>query len=230
MTQPKLVALSGLIATLLATGAASAHVSISSGPATSDKSQEIAFSVGHGCEGADTSSVTIEIPAGVTSVRPMSSDFGRVEVTTDDAGVVTAVTWSKIASTVLPADIAFYKFVVRLKTPNQAFTTLYFPAHQTCTDSEGNESSVDWVALEETPDAEPAPSLVVVPPHYPGWNKLTVSADISDLAVYFADAQIVWKDDSAYSINPTTVELIGQTEGVTLLRSLRAQDQVWVRY
>jgi periplasmic copper chaperone A len=230
MIQPKILALHGLVAALLASGGVSAHISISSGPATANKSQEVAFSVGHGCEGADTSAVTVEIPAGVTSVRPMSSDFGRVEVTTDDAGVVTAVTWTKIASTVLPADIAFYKLVVRLKTPDQAFTTLFFPAHQTCTDAEGNESSVDWVALEDTPDAEPAPSLVVVAPRYPGWNKLTVSEDISDLAVYFADAQIVWKGDSAYSINPTTVELIGQTEGVTPLSSLRAKDEIWVRY
>jgi uncharacterized protein YcnI len=228
--QPKTTAIGVVLTALFASGAASAHVSISSGPATANKSQEIIFGVGHGCEGADTSSVTVEIPAGVTSVRPMTSDFGQIAVVADDAGVVTAVTWTKVASTVLPADVAFYKLTVRLKTPDQPFSTLYFPAHQTCMDAEGNESVVDWVALEETPDAEPAPSLVIVPQHYPGWNKLTVSQDISDLAAFFPDASIVWKGDAAYSINPTTVELIGQTEGVTLLESLRAKDEIWVKY
>ncbi len=230
MFQPKTTALGALLAALLSTVAAPAHVSISSGPAVANKSQEVAFGVGHGCEGADTSAVTIEIPPGVTSVRPMASDFGPVSVTSDDAGVVTAVTWTKIASTGLPADVGFYKLGVRLKTPDRAFSTLFFPTHQTCTDADGNASVVDWVALEETPDAEPAPSLVVVPQRYPGWNKLEVSEDISDLAVYFADAQIVWKGDAAYSPNPTTVALIEETEGVTLLDSLRAGDEIWVRY
>jgi uncharacterized protein YcnI len=230
MIQPKTTALGALFTALLCGSAASAHVSISSGPAVANKSQEVAFSVGHGCEGADTSAVTVEIPPGVTSVRPMTSDFGQVDVTTDDAGVVTAVTWTKIASTILPSDIAYYKLILRLKTPEQAFTTLFFPAHQTCTDAGGAQTVVDWVALEETPDAEPAPSLVVVPAHYPGWNKLTVKDDIADLAAYFGDAQIVWRADAAYSVNPTTVELIGQTEGVTLLDSLRAKDEIWVKY
>lgn len=228
--QLKTTALSLGLAALFTSGAATAHISISSGPARANQSQEISFGVGHGCEGADTSAVTIEIPEGVTSVRPMSSDFGQVDVTTDDAGTVTAVTWTKNASSVLASDVAFYKLVVRLKTPDAAFSTLYFPAHQTCTDADGKDTVVDWVALEETSEAEPAPSLVVVPQHYPGWNKLTVSQDISDLAAFFPDAQIVWKGDAAYSINPTTVELIGETEGVTLLESLRAKDEIWVRY
>jgi periplasmic copper chaperone A len=228
--QPRTTALCVALAALSATALAPAHISISSGPATANKSQEVAFSVGHGCEGADTASVTVEIPEGVTSVRPMTSDFGQTSLTTDDAGVVTAVTWTKLSSSVLPADVAYYKLIVRLKTPDAPFSTLHFPTHQTCLDADGKESVVDWVALEETPDAEPAPALTIVPPRFPGWNKLTVSQDISDLAVFFADAQIVWKGDAAYSINPTTVELIGETDGVTRLEKLRAKDEVWVRY
>lgn len=230
MTQLKTTALGALLAASLTTVAASAHVSISSGPAMANKSQEIVFGVGHGCEGADTSAVTIEMPAEVTSVRPMTSDFGPIAVAADDAGLVTAVTWTKIASTVLPADVAYYELSVRLKTPDQPFTTLFFPTHQTCTDADGNETVVDWVALEETADAEPAPRLIVVPQHFPGWNKFTTSEDIADLAAYFSDAQIVWQGDRAYSINPTTLELIGQTEGVTALNSLKGGDEIWVRY
>lgn len=218
------------LAAVVTTSLASAHISIGSGPATANTSQEVTFNVGHGCEGADTSAVVIEIPDGVTSVRPMSSDFGQVDVVTDSAGTVTAVSWTKAASSVLASDIAFYKLVVRLKTPDKPFSTLYFPTHQTCVDAEGNESVVDWVALEETADSEPAPALSVLPARYPGWNKLTVAEDISDLSAFFSNAQIVWKDDLAYSINPTTVELIGETKGVGQLASLNAGDEIWVRY
>lgn len=225
-----MLALGFSLAALCATAAAPAHVSIVSGPAAANQTQEVVFSVGHGCEGLDTSSITIDIPPEVTSVRPMPSDFGKLSIATDDAGTVTAVTWTKLSSTVLPTDLAYYKLVVRLKTPDAAFSTLYFPAHQTCIDAEGNELTVDWAALEETPDTEPAPSLVVVPQRYPGWNKLKVSRDITDLSAFFPDAQIVWKGDAAWSINPTTRELIGETEGATLLASLRRNDEIWVRY
>ncbi|AKU92675.1 hypothetical protein [Vulgatibacter incomptus] len=38
------------------------------------------------------------------------------------------------------------------------------------------------------------------------------------------------RGDAAYSTNPTTAELIGQTDGVTMLQSLKADDEIWVRY
>jgi len=228
--KPGRIARCSALVLLLAAGGASAHVSIISGPAPANKTQEVVFGVGHGCEGADTSAISIDIPPEVTSVRPLSSDFGPLSVTTDDAGTVTAVSWKKLASTILPADVAYYKLVVRLKTPEQAFSTLLFPVQQTCMNAEGHETVVDWAAAEETEDAEPAPSLAIVPPHYPGWNKFSVSHGVSNLDAFFGDAQIVWRGDAAYSINPTTVELIGETEGVTRLSSLRAGDEIWVRY
>ena len=77
------------------TSTADAHVSISSGPAAANKSQKIVFSVGHGCEGADTLSIRVEIPAAVTSVRALRSDFGKPSVEKDGTGAVTAVTWQK---------------------------------------------------------------------------------------------------------------------------------------
>jgi hypothetical protein len=57
-----------------------------------------------------------------------------------------------------------------------------------------------------------------------------VPSDVDDLAVYFADALIVWKDDAAYSVNPATLELIANTPGVSTLGSLAAGDSIWVRY
>src|SRR4051812_49062325 len=100
MQRPILTAtLAGLAA--LVSSTAQAHVSIASGPAFANTSQEVAFGVGHGCAGADTYRVRVDIPAGVSSVRPETSDFGQVDVETDAAGVVVAVIWTKSDASVL---------------------------------------------------------------------------------------------------------------------------------
>jgi len=211
---------------------AQAHVSVASGVGFANTTQEVVFSVGHGCEGADTNAVSIEIPAGVTSVRPETSDFGQVDVETDEAGSVVLVSWQKSEAAALPSDTQYYKLAVRLKIPDAPFSTLFFPAHQTCRAADGTISVVDWVGLEatESGSVEPAPAVYVVPARFPGWNQFSVAQDISDLSVFFKDAQIVWKDSAAYSINPTTVTLIKGTSGVTLLSSLTTGDSIWAKY
>lgn len=210
---------------------ASAHISVSSGPGFANATQEVVFNVGHGCAGADTYSVRMELPAGVTSVRPGRSDFGKVSVEKDATGEVKAIVWQKPDSDVLDGDISYYKLAVRLKLPNQPFTTLYFPTRQTCKASDGTLSTTDWVGTPQTSgSAEPAPSLAVVPARKAGWNKFTVPSALTDLGVYFGDAQIVWKGSAAYSPNPATVELAQGTDGVTVLTALQANDEVWVKY
>jgi uncharacterized protein YcnI len=216
---------------LLVPAAAGAHVSIVSGPALANTTQAITFGVGHGCEGTDTVKVRVQIPAGVTSVRPMASAFGAVSVEKDDAGTVTAVVWQKADA--LDGDIAYYELAVRLKVPNAPFTTIYFPSQQTCRAADGGTSSVGWTQLPGA-DAgindEPAPALSIVPAHQPGWNKVTAPVAVTNLATYFPDAQIVWKGMAAYSANPTTADLIKTTSGVTTLTAIAANDELWVKY
>jgi hypothetical protein len=77
---------------------------------------------------------------------------------------------------------------------------------------------------------EPAPGLLIVPAHVPGWNKVTVPAAVADLGVYFGDALIVWKGTAAFSANPATKDMIAGTPGVTALTSLAASDEIWVKY
>lgn len=226
-----LIAMLAVTSILLMPARASAHISVTSGPAFANTTQEIAFGVGHGCAGADTYSVKIEIPAGVTSVRPERSDFGKVSVEKNSAGDVTAVVWQKADQDLLAGDISYYKLVVRLKVPNQPFTTLYFPTHQTCKASDGTVTTVDWVGTSEVAGgAEPAPALRIVPARKPGWNKFTVPSALSELSAFFGDAQIVWKGSEAYSPNPATLELAQGTDGVTTLTGLKANDEVWVKY
>ncbi len=213
---------------------AHAHITVGSGPATANSNNEVTFTVGHGCAGADTYRVTIDIPSGVTGVRPLRSDFGAPSVEKDLAGTITSVTWQKSLADALAADIALYKLVIRMKTPDQAFSTLYFAAHQTCRAADGTMTTVDWVGTpaQETDGGtvEPAPGLLVVPARLPGWNKYKLTGAMTDLSVFFKDAQIVWQGTSAYSANPSTVALIAGTSGVTPLTALKAGDEIWVKY
>jgi periplasmic copper chaperone A len=234
MSQKIAVALVGSIIAL-ASSQAAAHISIASGPGFANTTQEITFGVGHGCAGADTYRVRVTIPAGVTSVRPLRSDFGKVSVEKDTAGIITGVTWQKADADALDGDLAYYKLVIRMRVPNQPFTSVFFPTLQTCRAADGTLSTTDWKMLPTDPIVdggadEPAPELKVLPARKPGWNKFTVAQAVSDLNAVFGDAQIVWKGSAAFSPNPTTVELIGATSGVTALTSLAANDEIWVKY
>lgn len=213
---------------------AQAHIVVGSGPATANSNNEVTFTVGHGCAGADTYRVTIDIPAGVTGVRPLRSDFGALSVGKDMAGTITSVTWQKAPAEALAADIALYKLGIRMKTPDQPFSTVYFAAHQTCRAADGTMTTVDWVGTPaDSADGgtiEPAPGLSIVPARLPGWNKYTVGVVMQDLGVFFKDAQIVWQGTAAYSANPSTVALIANTPGVTPLAALKPGDEIWVKY
>jgi hypothetical protein len=217
---------------LLFSARARAHVEVESGPAPSNATSEVVFAVGHGCDGKDTFKVVIDIPASVTSVRPMRSDFANPTVQKDQAGTITSVTWQKPVAEALDTDILFYRLSVRLKTPDQLLTTVYFTVHQTCRAADGTLSTVDWVDIPpSTATGNPAAALKLVPARMPGWNKFTVPTAMTDLSVFFKDALIVWKGtSSAYSANPHIASLITSTSGVTALTSLNAGDEVWVKY
>ncbi|MDB4987067.1 MAG: hypothetical protein JWN04_2245 [Myxococcaceae bacterium] len=233
-------ALMALVAVFLSPTLAAAHISVASGPGYAGTTQEITFQVGHGCAGSDgklndTVSVTIDIPDSVLSLRAVPSPFGKVTVQKTGA-VVKSVTWQKKTEDVLLSDDDFYKFTIRVPVPNTPFSTIYFVAHQTCNSSAG-PITVDWsgtaaTASEDAGAAEPAPALIVLPAHRPGWNKLTVPvAVVADLfSKVFADAQIVWKGTAAFSSNPVTQTQIEGTAGVTALGDLGAGDEIWVKY
>lgn len=216
-------------------GSALAHVSVS-GAAYANQNTLLTFGVGHGCDGADTVAIEVTLPKEISGVRVMPSGvFPTAELVADDAGIATAVKWSK--EDARATDDGYYQLQIRAKLPNAPFTTLLFPTKQTCRKADGTELVTDWKAtpeeLEGLPEGEegpePAPSLTVLPVRTPGWNKLTTKVAITDLAI-FNDAEIVWVGEAAYSSNPTTTELIKGEDDVTPLTKIAANAEIWVKY
>jgi uncharacterized protein YcnI len=220
------------LTSLCVASVAEAHVSLASGPAQANKSQKITFGISHGCDGADTVKVRVEIPAGVSSVRPLYSDFGKPSIE-GTAAAITAVVWTKADADVLPEDFGYYELTIRARVGDVPFTGIMFKVFQTCRTAGGVETTVAWDQPEGSTTGEPGPVLVVTPGHNTGWNKITLAAAVpfAQVPVYFGDSQIVWKGNSAYSSNAALAPMITGTPGVSALTSdLAAGDVVWVKY
>lgn len=217
---------------LVTSSTALAHVG-ASGPAIAGENSLLTFSVGHGCEGADTYAVELQIPDGVLSVRAVPNPAFTVEIVLDDAELPDKVIFSKDPATVRPADDMYYQLGLRVAVPDQPFTTMFFPATQRCRSAEGEELVTEWFAESTEHGAEdappPAPAITILPTHTAGWNKFTPDQDIHSLDV-FSDAQIVWVEDAAYSPNAETTALIEADEDVSTLEHIKAGSVVWVKY
>lgn len=224
------------VAVAALSSSAHAHITISSGPGFANKSGKITFAINHGCTGADTVKIVVDMPAGITGVRAMPSDFGTAKLTRDPANTdvntnVTNVTWEKPDA--LDSDDGFYELTIRAKVPNTPFTRLQFNIHQTCRSSTGTVTVVDWIQPPGAQSGEPAPLLPIVPPRLPGWNKVVLGAALlnADLPTYFGDALIVWRGSEGFSTNANTMAQINATTGVSVLAAdLASGDEIWVRY
>jgi uncharacterized protein YcnI len=234
-----LLGLAAALGCLLTHNFAQAHVSAAAVTPYANATSEVNFNVGHGCDGLDTYSVKITIPASVTGVRVVENgSFASVSIEKDAAGAIKSVTFTKAQSAVRAADEAFYKLVLRLKLPNKPFSTVYFPANQVCKSADGTMTKpADWVAetaVESENGPLPAPAVYVLPARVPGWNKLTLPEGVElskeQLATVFKDALIVWSGEAAFSVNPNTTTLIAAEEGVTPLEKISAGAELWVKY
>lgn len=224
-----------IAATLLTTGAALAHVSVT-GPVYANTTSVLTFNVGHGCSGADTYAIEITLPAGVTSVRALDAAWGKATVHTAVGGAVTSVSWTKDVADVVAGDPNYYQVGIRMKPPNTPWERILFPTVQTCRDTLGNVSTVDWIGtgdepanVDGAPPPEPAPSVVLLPARVPGWNRWTVPVELTSLSL-FNDAEIVWAGTAAYSVNPNYRALIATEPGTTTLTTIPASTEIWVKY
>lgn len=144
--------LSGAVASITP---AHAHVTLDTSQATASAYVRLAARVPHGCDGEATIGLRIQVPAGVTAVKPQPKPGWKLEIVTEpeaastggheSSPLVREVLWRAQPGQGL-ADSFYDEFVMRVRMPDTAGETIWFPFVQEC---EGGKVS-RWI---ERPDA-----------------------------------------------------------------------------
>jgi uncharacterized protein YcnI len=158
---------------LVVCGSASAHVTLEVQEARAGSSYKAIFRVPHGCEGAATTKVTIRLPDGFISAKPMPHAGWRIETVKGDYSKpydyhgtpltegLLEVSWS---GGNLP-DEHYDEFVVRgTFAADVAPGMIYFPVVQEC-EGGAAERWIDIPEASKTADdyETPAPGLNILP-------------------------------------------------------------------
>lgn len=139
-----------LIAVILATPFAHAHIGLEQTSATAGAYQKLTFKVGHGCEGSATNAITVLLPEAVTGAKPMPKSGWTI------TSAVREVSWKGGPL----ADAQYDEFSMQVKLPDAA-GKYYFKVTQVC-----DKGRAEWSELPAAPGAKmkfPAPVLDVVP-------------------------------------------------------------------
>jgi uncharacterized protein YcnI len=153
---------------------ASAHVTLESGMSSWGSYYKAVFQVPHGCDGAATTSISVDIPEGVISVKPMPKPGWKLETVTGKYAKtytshgkpigegVKKVIWSGGSL----SDDRYDEFTFMSKLPDdKSIMRIFFPVTQTC-----GATTVHWNEIAK-PDQNahdlknPAPSLNLMPAH-----------------------------------------------------------------
>jgi copper(I)-binding protein len=156
----------------LLSAAASAHVVLDVPQAPVGKAYKATLLVTHGCKGAATTKLSVEIPAGVVGVKPQQKPGWKIDIVRGPydhpvalmhgaatEGVKT-ITWS--GGTL--ADDVYDEFAFRgsLDKSLTAGTTLYFPVVQTCGSDEQRWIEIPAAGQELHSLAHPAAALTLL--------------------------------------------------------------------
>ena len=152
----------------LAAAPALAHVTLDQATLPADSTVRLAIRVPHGCAGAATTGIRLQVPPELRGARPMPL-AGWTLTTVMQGGASVAGEHGTVA---VPHEIAwagghlpddqYQEFILLLRTPADAGATLHFPVVQDC---EGGKVS-RWIERASTPEERPrspAPSLRIVP-------------------------------------------------------------------
>ena len=167
MTMKKLALVPAL---MLAASPALAHLSLETTEAPAGSTYKAVIRVGHGCEGAPTTAVRVQIPEGVIAVKPMPKPGWTLETsiaaypepvqyrdTTLTEGV-REITWSGGS---LP-DEWYDEFVFRAHLPEgQVGQIIYFPMVQECGSAVSRWIEVPAAGQHGEDFEKPAPSLTL---------------------------------------------------------------------
>lgn len=157
----------------LASSSAFAHVTLETGEAALGSTYKAVFRVPHGCEGAPTIAVRVQIPEGVISVKPMPKSGwtlekikGKYAKTYDYYGTpmsegVKEIVWKGGSL----ADDEYDEFILRgsLAGDFKVGETLYFPVVQECPDGKAERWIEIPAAGQSSDDLElPAPGIKIL--------------------------------------------------------------------
>ena len=160
----------------LCTGTAQAHVTLQTTQAQVGSNYKAVLRVPHGCKGAATTQLSVQLPAGVIAVKPQPKPGWQITMTHGKYAQayafhgaqltegVRTITWS---GGPLP-DEYYDEFVFssQIASSLPPDTPLYFPVVQTC--GEAAERWIEIPAAGQTGRLEkPAPSLRLVPKEKP---------------------------------------------------------------
>jgi uncharacterized protein YcnI len=155
---------------LASTSAGFAHVTVTATSTRADSTQIVTYRVPHGCAGDATTAFRVQIPQGMTGVKPMPHAGWELEIVTGSyitpvsvgdntiAEGVTEVIWS---GGNLP-DAFYDEFKIRGRLPaGEPGTVVYFPAVQECAATGATDA---WIVIpvegQEEPEF-PAPKLTL---------------------------------------------------------------------
>ena len=119
------IKLIALLAMNALASSAFAHIVLEQKAAPAASTHKAVFQVGHGCQGAATTAVRVQVPAGFKGAKPMPKAGWVLSLDAD------AITWTaSSAATALP-DAHYDEFVLRGRTPD-APGPLWFAVRQSC--------------------------------------------------------------------------------------------------
>ena len=149
-----------------------AHITLETSEAPVGSGYKAVLRIPHGCDGQATTAITLKVPEGFISAKPMPKAGWTLDITTGDyaqtyelygAEVKSGATEISWSGGNLP-DNEYDEFVVRgtLADSLKPGDTLYFPVLQSCGDKEEA-----WIAIPAAGQPEPetpAPGLTLTSP------------------------------------------------------------------
>jgi len=153
--------------------AAQAHVTLEAPLAAAHSYYKAVLRTPHGCSGLPTIAVRVQIPEGVTAVKPQPKPGWELEIVTQ--ALTTPVTdghgnttTSRVAEIRWTGgrllDAHYDEFVMRVRLPNRPGETVYFPTVQEC--ETGADRWIEIPADGQSPRdlAYPAPRVTLTAP------------------------------------------------------------------
>ena len=145
-----------------------AHITLETAQAPVGSGYKAVLRVPHGCDGNAPTAISLKVPEGFISAKPMPKAGWKLDITTGDYGKSYRLYGAEVKSGAIEIswsggnlpDNEYDEFVVRgtLADSLTSGETLYFPVIQTCGTAEE-----DWIDTSGSEDGTPAPGLKLLP-------------------------------------------------------------------